>query len=126
MSQRKPDISPPSPFMSKLGERLKHLRENVRHLSPEELETRVAAGGGKVSASYIRRIEKGINTPTIEMLSDILKAMDSNLGLFFEYMIQESNDRDKQDQRHHRILQRSLEAHRDDTIAVINILERQL
>ncbi len=91
-------------------------------MSPEDVQ---AKSGGAISSSYVRRVEKGIHVPTVETLSSLLEALDSNLGLFFEDMLETVNSIDVQDRRYQRILQRSLKKHRADTIAVMHILERQ-
>jgi len=86
-----------------VGERLRAMRG---HASPEDI---AAATNGAVSASYIRRIEKGTNSPTIDVLDAILRAMGSNLGLFFEHMIVESDNVASKTKYFHRIVQRGLD-----------------
>jgi transcriptional regulator with XRE-family HTH domain len=111
-----------SSFGLAMGKKLKQLREDVRHMSPEDVER---LSKNAVSASYIRRLEKGLNSPTVETLAAILETLGSNLGLFFEDMVQMSPI-DAQDRVFQRIVQRSLEEHRQDTIAVIYMLKRGL
>lgn len=113
----------PSAFACALGARLRHLRENVRKMSAEDVE---AKSHGRVSASYLRRVEKGLNSPTAEMLQNILVTLGSNLGLFFEDMIAESHDIDAQDRRHQRTLQRNLEDYREETIILMKFLQRRI
>jgi transcriptional regulator with XRE-family HTH domain len=111
-------------FNLAVGERLKHLREDVRKLSPEDVEERAA---GAVSASYIRRVEKGESSPTVDKLDTILRALDSSLGLFFEYQIDASTDANSQDRRFQRALQRGLESDiRKDVAGAMRLIERAL
>lgn len=124
---RTADKASPSDFAVKLGNKLRHLREDVRHMSPQDVAAEVVRRGGSVSSSYIYRVEKGLNSPTAEMLSIILDALGSNLGLFFEDLITtESGDLAAEDRRCHRILQRGLDKNHAGTVAVINMLEQTL
>lgn len=94
-------------------------------MSPEEVSAKVDRMGGQVSPSYIRRVEKAEHSPTIETLDVILRALSSNLGLFFEYQIEAAADLAAHDRRYQRIIQRGLEGpHRDDVIATIRMIER--
>jgi|ERR1044071_1989321 transcriptional regulator with XRE-family HTH domain len=113
-----------SAFGAEVATRLKHLREDIKKMSPEEVSAKT---DGQVSASYIRRIEKAENSPTIETLDMILRALDSNLGLFFEYQIEQSADVSSRDRRYGRVLQRALESDkRKDAEAMMRVLERSL
>lgn len=109
-----------------MGAKLKDLRENVRHMSPEDVADRVAENGGSISSSYIYRIEKGIHSPTAEVLEKLLEALGSNLGLFFEDMITDEAGQSAEDRRCHRIVQRSLDKNRAGTVAIIHMLELTL
>lgn len=108
-------------------ERLRHYRENVRRMSPEELAAQVGEGA---SPSYIRRIEKGENGPTVEMLDRLLRALGVNIGAFFEPLIEESGDVDAMDRRYQRILQRGLDSKdketRDAARGLCKLIERTL
>lgn len=95
-------------------------------MSPEDVAAQVSANGGSVSSSYIYRIEKGIHSPTAELLSMILAALGSNLGLFFEDLITGDVDASAEDRRIHRIVQRGLDHDREGTVAVIHMLEKTL
>jgi transcriptional regulator with XRE-family HTH domain len=113
----------PSPFMADVGQRLRKLRVSL-DMSPEAVSE---ATGGAVTGSYIRRIEKGLNAPTIETLDRLLRAMGSNIGLFFEYQVDDSAELPAQDRRFRNIVQRGLSgAQRDDIISMIRIIERSL
>jgi transcriptional regulator with XRE-family HTH domain len=66
-------------FRESIAERLKTMRE-LAGLSPEQVSARA---GGEVSPSYLRRLEKGENSPTIEMLAELCAACGTNLAKFF-------------------------------------------
>jgi transcriptional regulator with XRE-family HTH domain len=59
-----------------------HLRiaRELAGLSPEEASER---GGGEPSASYIRRLEKGANAPTVEAVAQLCAAYGTTLAKFF-------------------------------------------
>jgi transcriptional regulator with XRE-family HTH domain len=117
----------PADLRLTIAHKLKYLRETVRKMSPEDLERRVAELGGEASSSYIRRLEKGENAPTVEMLQNLLEALGSNIGLFFEEFIDDSAEIAATDRRYQRILQRALESpQRSETIAIIRLLDRAL
>jgi transcriptional regulator with XRE-family HTH domain len=109
--------SDPGLFTIEVGEKLRKLREEVRRLSPEELAAKVREMDGQVSPSYIRRIEKGEHSPTVEMLDMLLRALNSNMGLFFEYQIDQSADQSARDRRLQRIVQRALEGPYGEKVA---------
>lgn len=102
----------PSEFLKEIGERLRILREDVRRLSPEELSRKTKPKGAKkpkISPSYIRRIERAQNAVTIETLRMLLTALDTNLGVFFEFMIPATGVVAASDRKWIRILQRALD-----------------
>lgn len=61
-----------------VAQNLKVARE-LCGLSPEE----AAARTGEVSASYIRRLERGEHSPTIDMLGKLCNAYGTTLAKFF-------------------------------------------
>jgi transcriptional regulator with XRE-family HTH domain len=63
-----------------LGERIRKLREGLG-LTQKEFAGRVV---GKVDYSYIGRMERGEQCPSIKMLEKIGKAFDVPLSYFFE------------------------------------------
>ncbi len=61
-----------------------HLRM-FRHLcglSPEQAAARTKS----VSSSYVRRLEKGLNSPTLDTLVELLAAYDTTPAKFFSSM----------------------------------------
>lgn len=120
----KADTGPPNTDVN-IGPKLKYLRETVRKMSPEELAART---GGEVSASYIRRVEKGLNNPTVEMLYKILTALGTTLGAFFDDTLDQGSDIALQDRKYQRVLQRALDekALREEVIAVVRLIEHAL
>lgn len=60
-----------------LGEKLRALRK-AQGLTTQQLANKVA-----VSQSYISRFENNRAIPDVALLSDILKALDSDLASFF-------------------------------------------
>ena len=64
----------------KLGERIKKIRRRLG-LTQEEFAQRVA---GKVDYTYIGKIERGQQYPSLKMLERIGKAFSVPLGYFFE------------------------------------------
>lgn len=63
-----------------------HLRivRELAGLSPEQTALK---SGGKLSASYVRRLEKGKNSPTIEALVHFCKACGIDVAKFFSSML---------------------------------------
>lgn len=88
-------------FLVDVGKRLRQLREDILNKSPEDIAA--LTGDEGITGSYLRRVEKGEHAITIERLQIVLRAMGSNLGLFFEYMILES---ETEAARQVRVLQR--------------------
>jgi transcriptional regulator with XRE-family HTH domain len=64
---------------STIAERLQVMRD-LAGLSPEEI---TAKTGNKISPSYIRRLEKGENSPTVEAVAFICAACRTTLAKFF-------------------------------------------
>ncbi|MFQ6067727.1 MAG: helix-turn-helix domain-containing protein, partial [bacterium] len=64
----------------KLGERLKKIRKRLG-LTQKEFAKRVA---GKIDYTYIGKIERGQQYPSLKMLEKIGKAFSVPLGYFFE------------------------------------------
>lgn len=62
---------------NKIGIQLRALRKS-KNISTQELADKVS-----VSQSYISKFENGRSKPDIEMLENILKALDTNLSSFF-------------------------------------------
>ncbi len=109
----------------KVAQKLKQSRE-ARHLSPEDLEAKIRSLGGGVSSSYIRRLEKGQNVPTVEVLQWIVDGLDTNLGRFFEEF-DEPAEVETQDRRFQRILQRGLESpYRQEIIALMKLIDTKI
>jgi len=72
----------------------------------------------------IRRVEKGLHSPTIETLAEILAGIGLNLGLFFEDLTEESANDDAKVRHYHRVLQRALEGpHRTEVIGLLKLIE---
>ena len=65
----------------KVGERLRKLRKNLR-LTQMEFAQRLL---GKVDYTYIGKIERGYQYPSIKILKKIAKAYSVPLGYFFDY-----------------------------------------
>lgn len=63
-----------------LAERLKFARSMAKDPSPEDVEDMT---DGNVSASYLRRIEGGLNTPSLEVIWALSQAYGSTLAAFF-------------------------------------------
>lgn len=68
-----------------LGERIRAVREEERELSIEDVTSKVInkTTGEPISGSYLRRIEKGEESPTIDTFFDIIEALDISIGDFF-------------------------------------------
>ncbi|WP_368901476.1 helix-turn-helix domain-containing protein [Oceanobacillus oncorhynchi] len=71
---------------NKIGTQLRALRKSKK-MSTQELADKVS-----VSQSYISKFENGHSKPDIEMLENILKALDSNLSSFFASELEEMPD----------------------------------
>ena len=65
----------------KVGERLRKLRKNLG-LTQMEFAQRLL---GKVDYTYIGKIERGYQYPSIKILKKIAKAYSVPLGYFFDY-----------------------------------------
>ena len=64
-----------------MGERLRKLRKNLG-LTQKEFAEKVP---GKVDYTYIGKIERGYQYPSIKILKKIAKAYSVPLGYFFDY-----------------------------------------
>lgn len=69
-----------------LGPRIKELRSEKR------LSLRVLAERAEVTASYISAVERGKISPTIALLSRLLKALDTDLAAFFTENVDSGSD----------------------------------
>jgi transcriptional regulator with XRE-family HTH domain len=66
-----------------VAEHLKIVR-NLKGMSPEEAADRAQRSSGKkLSGSYIRRLEKAGNSPTVETLAVLCDAYNTTLEQFF-------------------------------------------
>lgn len=60
-----------------IGEKIKRLRKKMK-LTQEELADR-----SELTKGYISQLERDLNSPSIDTLSDVLEALGTNLGDFF-------------------------------------------
>lgn len=71
---------------NKIGTQLRALRKS-KNMSTQQLADKV-----NVSQSYISKFENGRANPDIEMLENILKALDTNLSSFFATELEDMSD----------------------------------
>ncbi|EHR35519.1 helix-turn-helix domain-containing protein [Helcococcus kunzii] len=60
-----------------IGEKIKRLRKKM-NLTQEELAER-----SELTKGYISQLERDLNSPSVDTLSDVLEALGTNLGDFF-------------------------------------------
>lgn len=87
-------------LLAKTAQRLRFLRES-QGISPEK-----AADIGECSPSYVRRLERGKNGPTVETLNLLLNAYKSTLGKFYTAIEEEHSAEERLAKRDRKVKER--------------------
>lgn len=106
-----------------IGERLKALRLARRETQQQVADRVKDAKSAKGSKGYISDIEKGLVSPALDKLCElILVGLKSDFSEFCRYWVTEDKDRERQERTARELLEKVLGQGREDRAATISLL----